>query len=96
MGSGAVNHCNHGVGIVVETVLDWRPFEYFTVEMHVTPGNLRILETARLESISEDQTHLSIYIQFQNLRVFAKPMSYLIARFFEARMKRIDLLAKHD
>ncbi|MCI0550502.1 MAG: DUF2652 domain-containing protein [Anaerolineae bacterium] len=96
MGSGAVNHCNHGVGMVVETVLDWRPFEYFTVEMHVTPGNLRILETARLEPISEDKTKLSIYMRFQNLRVLAEPMSHLIVRFFAPRMKRIDLLVKHD
>ncbi len=49
IGVGAVNHCNHGAGMVVETVLDWQPFEYFTVEMRVTPGNLSVLETIRLE-----------------------------------------------
>lgn len=30
-GSGTTNHCAHGKGeISVETILDWRPFEYFT------------------------------------------------------------------
>ena len=30
---GASNHCHHGRNAVtVETVLDWRPFEYYTVE----------------------------------------------------------------
>ena len=31
-GPGASNHCHHGKNAVtIETVLDWRPFEYFTV-----------------------------------------------------------------
>ncbi len=30
--AGAVNHCMHGKNLaMVETVLDWRPFDYFTV-----------------------------------------------------------------
>jgi uncharacterized protein YndB with AHSA1/START domain len=33
MGIGAVNHCAHGVGSLIETILDWRPYRYFTVEM---------------------------------------------------------------
>lgn len=32
-GVGAVNHCSHGIGSVVETVLDWRPYRYYTVNM---------------------------------------------------------------
>jgi len=33
---GAVNHCLHGNNIaMVETVLDWRPFDYFTVTQDV-------------------------------------------------------------
>ena len=32
-GAGARNHCVHGKNVAMrETVLDWRPFEYFTVE----------------------------------------------------------------
>jgi hypothetical protein len=30
--SGAVNHCAHGKSVTVENILDWRPFDYFTVE----------------------------------------------------------------
>lgn len=29
-GTGARNHCAHGKNVVLETILDWRPFEYFT------------------------------------------------------------------
>jgi hypothetical protein len=95
MGAGAVNHCDHGVGMVVETVLDWRPFEYFTVEMSVTPGGLKVLETIRLEPIPNDRTHVSAYLRFQNMRLLAKPMGLLAARFLETRIRRIDGLVSN-
>ncbi|HAV78579.1 MAG TPA: hypothetical protein DCX53_14620, partial [Anaerolineae bacterium] len=32
-GPGAINHCNHGLaGDALETILDWRPIEYYTSE----------------------------------------------------------------
>jgi hypothetical protein len=31
--SGARNHCVHGKDVAVEDVLDWRPFDYFTVRI---------------------------------------------------------------
>jgi Protein of unknown function (DUF2652) len=31
-GAGVTNHCMHGPDVIVERVLDWRPFEYFTKE----------------------------------------------------------------
>jgi uncharacterized protein YndB with AHSA1/START domain len=30
-GPGTVNHCAHGPDTVIEEILDWRPFDYFTV-----------------------------------------------------------------
>jgi uncharacterized protein YndB with AHSA1/START domain len=34
--AGAVNHCLHGKNLaMIETVLDWRPFDYFTVTQDV-------------------------------------------------------------
>jgi uncharacterized protein YndB with AHSA1/START domain len=32
-GTGTRNHCVHGKGVMLEEVLDWRPFDYYTVEM---------------------------------------------------------------
>lgn len=29
---GSSNHCAHGKGVSIETILDWRPFEYATTE----------------------------------------------------------------
>ena len=30
-GAGVTNHCMHGENVIVEHVVDWRPFDYFTV-----------------------------------------------------------------
>lgn len=32
-GTGTRNHCVHGKEVVLEEVLDWRPFDYYTVEV---------------------------------------------------------------
>lgn len=34
-GVGTTNHCVHGDGVTLEEVLDWRPFDYFTMQMTV-------------------------------------------------------------
>lgn len=36
-GIGTTNHCVHGHGTVVEEILDWHPFDYFTVRSMI-PG----------------------------------------------------------
>ncbi|MDR7418857.1 MAG: DUF2652 domain-containing protein [Armatimonadota bacterium] len=36
-GIGTVNHCVHGRDTIIEEIVDWRPFEYFTVRATV-PG----------------------------------------------------------
>jgi uncharacterized protein YndB with AHSA1/START domain len=36
-GTGTTNHCVHGHGAVVEEILDWRPFDYYTIRAAV-PG----------------------------------------------------------
>lgn len=50
-GVGATNHCMHGKDAIVEEVLDWRPFDYFTVRSTMgTPlGPIRFLTTFELE-----------------------------------------------
>ena len=38
-GIGTVNHCMHGADAVVEEILDWRPFDYFT-DRSTLPGGI--------------------------------------------------------
>jgi len=93
-GPGAINHCDHGVGDVLETVLDWRPFDYYTVEMRVTPGRFIMMQTTHLEPLSGGRTNLKIYYQLQNprLRWMAGAFSNLFAGFFRLELKRLKRL----
>jgi uncharacterized protein YndB with AHSA1/START domain len=45
-GPGTTNHCAHGHDVIVEEILDWRPFHYFTVRFVVF--GVPIEETAEL------------------------------------------------
>jgi hypothetical protein len=50
---GSTNHCMHGKDAVVEEVLDWRPFDYYTVNstMNTPGGPVHFLSTVELEPI---------------------------------------------
>ncbi len=54
-GIGAVNHCVHGVGSLIETILDWRPYRYFTVEMSQDSIWSRFEATYQLDPLPEGQ-----------------------------------------
>jgi len=48
---GTTNHCMHGKDAIVEEVLDWRPFDYFTMRSTIgTPaGPVKVIGTFELE-----------------------------------------------
>jgi hypothetical protein len=58
MGPGAQNHCAHGKNLVVETILDWKPFEYYTVEYPMA------IQTYHLHSQGEG-TQLNVYFKLK-------------------------------
>jgi len=58
MGAGAQNHCAHGKNLVVETILDWKPFEYYTVEYPMA------IQTHYLRS-QGGSTQLNIYFKLK-------------------------------
>jgi hypothetical protein len=55
-GPGARNHCVHGKNLTPEVILDWRPFDYFTVEQ--VAGQLMFTITHQLESLPNGGTRL--------------------------------------
>ncbi len=66
-GPGARNHCDHGLGAAIETVLDWQPFEHFTVELVQRGGGPVVHETFVLEPLSDGaRTRVRCLIQFQS------------------------------
>ncbi|HJP70102.1 MAG TPA: DUF2652 domain-containing protein [Candidatus Limnocylindria bacterium] len=60
-GVGTRNHCVHGDGATLEEILDWRPFEYFTVESSI-PGMLRFVSMTELRP-TDGGTHVTVRIQ---------------------------------
>jgi hypothetical protein len=58
MGVGAQNHCAHGKNLVVEMILDWKPFEYYTVEYPMA------IQTHHLRSQGES-TQLNVYFKLK-------------------------------
>jgi hypothetical protein len=83
IGPGATNHCAHGKdlkGSLVDTILDWRPFHYFTVDS--VEGKMKTRMTYELESISagaETRLHLRALMISPALPRFVRRMMLNVA-----------------
>jgi hypothetical protein len=85
------------VGDVLETVLDWRPFDYYTVEMRITPGRFNVLQTTYLEALPNGKTGVKVYYQLQNsgLRWIAGAFTGFVAWFLKFELKRLNRLLEN-
>jgi hypothetical protein len=62
-GAGATTHCVHGKDIALrETVLDWKPFDYYTVEQNSDPMGI-IQVTIELDPVEKNKTHLRLFLK---------------------------------
>jgi hypothetical protein len=62
-GAGATTHCVHGKDVAMrEIVLDWKPFDYYTVEQNSGPLGI-IQVTFKLEAVRADKTHLRVLLK---------------------------------
>jgi uncharacterized protein YndB with AHSA1/START domain len=60
-GAGTRNHCVHGKDVVLEEILDWRPFDYFTIDRDMKMPFLKPVRfTYELEDLP-DGTRLTEY-----------------------------------
>ena len=55
--AGARNHCLHGKDVAVEDVLDWRPFDYFTVR--IVKRGVAVSRTCTFEPLPGGGTRLA-------------------------------------
>jgi hypothetical protein len=78
MGVGAQNHCAHGKNLVVETILGWKPFEYYTIEYPIA------IRTHHLRSQGED-TQLNVYFRLKIS--LPRWLIRLLARFMFTQFK---------
>ena len=91
-GSGAVNHCNHGIaGNSLETILDWRPFDYYTSEYHIRPFNIRMQQTSMFEALAGNKTKLLLNIKpaDNDAGWFTKSMCSVFGRYERFALKRL-------
>ncbi|MEO5888250.1 MAG: SRPBCC family protein, partial [Anaerolineales bacterium] len=99
-GIGAQTHCMHGQNVAMkETVLDWKPFDYYTVEQDSGKLFGTTVTTFRFEPIQSGKaTHLSIHIKGNILRgIFNRPLLKLIYGrvIFPTMVKHLsELIAK--
>jgi carbon monoxide dehydrogenase subunit G len=98
-GVGSQNHCAHGKdAISVETVLDWKPFDYYTVQSDNKPDAdtmMDTIQTTHLEPVnagSDTRVHIHLKLKKRNfisrlmLNMFArqmKPMYLEAARYIQ-------------
>ena len=62
-GIGTENHCMHGKDAIVEVVLDWRPFDYFTVSTLLPiPGAPKIMMTHAMQDRSNGVTRIQMRV----------------------------------
>ena len=62
-GIGTENHCMHGKDAIVEEVLDWHPFDYFTVSTLLpVPGAPKIMLTHAFQDRINGATHIEMRV----------------------------------
>jgi Protein of unknown function (DUF2652) len=62
-GVGAQVHCMHGKDAIIEELLDWRPFDYFTLSAQLPiPGAPKVVMTRALRDLPNGATHLEMRI----------------------------------
>jgi hypothetical protein len=62
-GVGTTNHCMHGAHIIIEEVMDWRPFDYLTLSTLLpSPGAPKVILTYAFSDSASDGTHIEIRV----------------------------------
>jgi hypothetical protein len=101
-GVGTTNHCAHGKGeISVETILDWRPFKYFTVDNQAKieeNSAMDMINMHEFKSIADgEKTHLIIRTKFHKTNFLMKLIAPMMARSMLTKYYRnIESMAKAE
>ncbi|HEY1749004.1 MAG TPA: DUF2652 domain-containing protein [Xanthobacteraceae bacterium] len=62
-GVGTQVHCMHGKDAIIEELLDWRPFDYFTLSVQLPiPGAPKVVMTRAVQERPDGTTHLEMRI----------------------------------
>ena len=88
-GVGARNHCAHGKGVSVETILDWRPFDYVTAE--TKDGSMVSVETFQLEALA-DGSGTRLHDHIKAIMPLPRWLRRALLNFYLIRMHKYDQL----
>jgi class 3 adenylate cyclase len=99
-GVGTTNHCMHGKDAIVEEVLDWRPFDYFTVRsvMGTPAGPVKFLTTFEFEPTTDGTTvHMRIGVgRSTRDRALLVPVLPMFEPIFAANAATLRQLVDED
>jgi len=97
-GPGASNHCAHGKnlkGSLIEKILDWRPFDYFTIES--VDGKMKMHLTSQFEPLSNGSKtrfhNHCIMLSPRLPRIIRRPM--LKPMFTKLNLSNCQAIAKY-
>jgi hypothetical protein len=91
-GSGASNHCAHGKSVSTEVTVDWRPFEYSTIDSYEN-GKRMFSETFRLEPLPNGGTHVTNFSQIH--LPLPRPVRRIVARMIFLNKFKYDQLVRN-
>lgn len=90
-GNGASNHCAHGKTLSTEVTLDWRPFEYSTVDSYEN-GRRMFTETIRLAPLPDGGTHVTSLARVH--LPLPRPIRRILAHAIFIKKFKYDLLVQ--
>jgi hypothetical protein len=97
---GASNHCAHGLGTIIETVLDWRPYRYFTVRSEQESIRLSMTQTYELVPRPEGSgTRLSLRTRIEKgvpKWLVRQTLKLLLPRLYRGDFELLDRLISQD
>ena len=89
-GPGSINHCAHGPDVVVEHVVDWRPFSHLTVRYESPDWKM----TTLLE-VTEGGTSVTVRAAFSDEKVWAMMKDQFVPQFDANGATLAGLLSEH-
>src|SRR4051794_13162557 len=100
-GKGTVNHCMHGAEVMIEQILDWRPFDYYT-EVSTMPPSMGGMKFTSMYEFEPTPTGTLLHFRIakprkaadqQALEAFGPTMAQLFAQGLEVlKVEASDLL----
>lgn len=94
-GVGALNHCDHGKTTTLETILDWRPFDYFTSRSE--DDSVTMIDTFYLEPVDDGtRTRIRDVIKFLKFPLpLPRPLGVPLMRFIMKTMMKYEAMINH-